>query len=264
MRDTPERYAVVSCHVERPLDDGVWAAFSAFQLRRPGGFAVAALLRPPAPEQDEDEGRWLERAREAARRGPLGQHTHWGGETQARPVAGDPAARVRREGEWLRAHGVAASAFCGGGWYLDAEVATVVCELGYVDATATAYRLPYLADGALHARLAQPAWLVLADGRRFLELPATHSLGMLVRALARPLPPVVHVHFHDWDLLDRRRAVALSAALRVLGRRRRPLDLDQAAELEAPVAPEIPFSQATRLESPSGGTEAPRARSADG
>jgi hypothetical protein len=249
MRDTTERYAVVSCHVERPLDDRVWAAFSAFQDRRPGGFSVAALLRPPAPEQGEDGQRWLSRAREAARRGPVGHHTHWGGETQARPVAGDPAARVRREGEWLRSHGVSAGTFCGGGWYLDAAVASVVAELGYVDATATAYRLPYLADGALHVRVAQPAWLVLADGRRLLELPATHSVGMLVRGLGRSLPAVVHVHFHDWDLLERRRALALAAALRILGRRRRPLGVDQAAELEAPIAAEIPFSQAAGIES---------------
>ena len=40
-----ERYAVVSCHVERPLDDAVWARFSALQDARPGGFPIAALMR---------------------------------------------------------------------------------------------------------------------------------------------------------------------------------------------------------------------------
>ena len=48
-----ERYAVVSCHVERPLDDRVWAAFAAFQARPPGGIRVAALIRPPDPEAGE-------------------------------------------------------------------------------------------------------------------------------------------------------------------------------------------------------------------
>ena len=71
---------------------------------------------------------------------------------------------------------------------------------------------------------------------------------MLVRALARPLPRVVHVHFHDWDLLDRRRALALSLALRLLRLRRRPVDLVRAAELAAPDAPEVLFGQAVRID----------------
>ena len=55
---------MVSCHVERPLDDGVWAAFAALQERRPGGLAIAALMRPPDTEAGEtDEERWLARAR---------------------------------------------------------------------------------------------------------------------------------------------------------------------------------------------------------
>jgi hypothetical protein len=253
MRDTPERYAVVSCHVERPLDDRVFEAFRAFRASRPGGFAVAALVRPPAPEQDEPDEPWLERARLLAQDGPLGHHTHWGGERQARPVDGAAAERVRREGDWLRERGVRASAFCGGGWYLDGGVAAALVDLGYVDTTATAYPLPYLAAGAPAVRVRQPAWLRLDDGRRLLELPATHSLGMLVRGLAGRLPDVVHVHFHDWDLLDRRRSLALAAALRLLRCRRRPLDLDSAAELESERAPETPFSLAAGLESASGG-----------
>jgi len=256
------RYAFVSCHVERPLDDAVWAAFARFQSRRPGGFAIAAMMRPP--DEGEDERLWLERAREAAAHAPLGHHTHWGGETQARPVGGDPAARVRREGEWIRTHGLEARCFCGGGWYLDADVAAAVADLGYVDATATAYRQSYLADDAPRVSVAEPVWLKLDDGRRLLELPATHSLGMLVRALARPLPRVVHVHFHDWDLLDRRRALALSLALRLLRLRRRPVDLAQAAEVAATEAGEVPFGQAAGVESAPGGQQAPLAGRADG
>ena len=36
-----ERYAVVSCHVERPLDDVVWERFSALQDARPGPLVVS-------------------------------------------------------------------------------------------------------------------------------------------------------------------------------------------------------------------------------
>jgi len=73
------------------------------------------------------------------------------------------------------------------------------------------------------------SWIVvgLPSGRRLLELPSTHSIGMLVRALPRRLDePLVHVYFHDTDLLDRRRALALRIALRVLSLRRTPSDLD--------------------------------------
>jgi hypothetical protein len=238
-----ERLAVVSCHVERPLDDRVWRLFSRLQERRPGGFAIAALMRPPDPVAGEDEARWLQRAHAAAARGPLGQHTHWGGPEQARPRDGDPAERVRREGRWLREAGLRASLFCGGGWYLDADVAEAVAELGYHDCTATAFRPDYLDAGAPRAAVSAPARLVLPSGRRLLELPATHSLGRAARsALARLTEPVVHVYFHDTDLLDRRRRVALVAALTVLARRRRATDLDRLAAQARESAPEVPFS----------------------
>src|SRR5438552_2519810 len=181
-----KRYAVVSCHVERPLDDGVWARFEALQAARPGGFRVAALMRPPDAGAGEDETLWLERARRAAELGPLGHHTHWGGPEQARPVSGAghvpgtedvPAGRVRREGTWLREAGLEPTLFCGGGWYSDEDVAEAVAELGYADCTATAFRPPYLADGAPRLRLDRPARLELPSGRLLLELPSTHSIG---------------------------------------------------------------------------------------
>src|ERR671937_3208811 len=127
-----KRYAVVSCHVERPLDDRVWAHFEALAAARPGGFRIAALMRPPDPEAGEDEARWIERARRAAELGPLGHHTHWGDPGQARPhpgarhvpgTEGGPAGRVRREGTWLREAGLEPTLFCGGGWDSDADVA---------------------------------------------------------------------------------------------------------------------------------------------
>ena len=110
------RYAVVSCHVERPLDDEVWGRFSALQRRRPGGFRIAALMRPPDREAGEDEVLWLGRAHAAAEHGPLGLHTHWTAPDHARPTGGDPAARVREQAAWLDARGLEISLFCGGGW----------------------------------------------------------------------------------------------------------------------------------------------------
>jgi hypothetical protein len=227
-----ERYAVVSCHVERPLDDGVWRAFSELQAARPSGFRIAALMRPPDQTVGEDRTVWLARAREAAGRGPFGHHTHWGGAAQARPRGGDPAEQVRREGKWLREAGLRATIFCGGGWYFDPAVAAAVAELEYADCTGTAFRPPYLRPGAPRLDAAAPCWLDVGGGTRLLELPTTHSLGLLIRALVRPRGvrrPYLHVYFHDGDLLDRRRAAALRVALAVLARRYLPLDLAGAA-----------------------------------
>jgi|SRR5581483_1935224 len=217
--------AAVSCHVERPLDDRTWAAFSRLQEARPGGFEIAALLRPPDPAAAEDEATWLERAREAAGRGPFGHHTHWGGVDRARPVGGEPAERVRAEAAWFRGHGLEPRLFCGGGWYIDEGVGRVLAEHGYADCTATAFRPGYLAAGAARLSAARPVRLRL-DGVALLELPATHSLGMAARAALGSLPPYLHVYFHDTDLRVPARRWALRAALTVLGRRCRPVRLD--------------------------------------
>jgi hypothetical protein len=192
--------AIVSCHLEQPLHAGSWRRFDALQRRRPGGFDVIALMRPPDPEHGEDETAWLERAQSAAARAPFGLHTHWTSPTHARPTGGDPAARVRAEAAWMREHGLAPRFFCGGGWYTDDGVRAAVSELGLVDCT---------------ARSGVPAPGVL---------PTTHSLGELARAVLGPLPAYVHAYFHDYDLLDPVRRAALSAALSVLGRRRPPVD----------------------------------------
>jgi hypothetical protein len=217
------KLATVSCHVERPLDDRCWNAFSELQASRPGGFAIAALMRPP--DADESETLWLARARIAAARAPLGHHTHWGGAQQARPTGGDPAERVRREAAWLREHGLEPKLFCGGGWYIDEGVAAALAELGYADCTATSFRPPYLEADAPRLELAEPGWVQLGQAR-LLELPATHTIGMAARAAFGRLPGYVHVYFHDTDLLDARRHRALMLALRLIGRRRRPTSLD--------------------------------------
>ena len=229
----------MSCHVERPLDDRIWARFAALQRTRPGGFRVAALMRPPDEAAGESWEPWLERAREAARHGPLGHHTHWTSPSHARPTGGEPAARVRAEAERLRAEGLDARLFCGGGWYMDADVAEAVAELGYADLTGTAFRPGYLPPGAARLAVSRPARLTLPSGATLPELPATHSLGMLARGVAGRLGPYVHAYFHDTDLLDARRRLALTAALTVLGRRR------QAGAFDAAEAPELSFAAAS-------------------
>ncbi|MBX5474683.1 MAG: hypothetical protein IRZ20_06670 [Thermoleophilia bacterium] len=197
--------AVVSCHLERPLDDEAWRRFDALQRRRPGGFDVIALIRPPDREHGEAEEPWLERARLAAARAPLGLHTHWTSPTHARPTlagsVGGPAARVRAEAAWMRERGLEPRFFCGGGWYTDERVREAVAELGLVDCT--------------------PRGGAPAPG----ILPTTHSLGQLARAVLGPLPPYVHAYFHDYDLLDPLRRRALAVALALLGARRRQADL---------------------------------------
>lgn len=186
---------VVSCHLERPLDDEAWRRFDRLRNRH----RVLALIRPPDPAFGEDEEPWLGRARTLDL---LGLHTHWTSPTHARPTGLEPpAARVRRETEWMRERGLEPRWFCGGGWYTDDEVRATVAELGLVDCT--------------------PRGGVPGPG----VLPTTHSLGQLARALARPLPPYVHAYFHDYDLLDSRRRLALLASLAVL-RRKRPFLLD--------------------------------------
>ena len=217
-------YAVVSCHVERPLDDRVWGRYRELIRRRPAGFPIASLMRPPA--EGENGGAFAERAREAAASGPLGHHIHWTSPTHARPTSPDPAGAVRREGAWLREQGLEPRFFCGGGWYTDREVIAAVADLGYADCTATAWRPHYLPPGAARAALAQPAWVRLGDGRRVLELPTTHSLGAAARSLLGSLPPVVHLHFHDYELLDGKRRAGLAATLALLARRRLPAGLD--------------------------------------
>jgi len=239
-----ERYAVVSCHAERPLDDRVWSAFERLLRRRPGGFVVTPMLRPPDAAAGEDEARWLERARIAAALAPLGHHTHWGGPTQARPAGnGDPAAIVRREAGWLRERGLEPRFFCGGGWYMDEAVAEELASFGYVDCTATTFRQEYLDEGSPRLQLPGPSRLRLPSGASLLELPATHSLGMVARSLHR-LPTLVHLHFHDWELVHRKRALALEGLLRLLSLRHRPLRIDQLAE-QALTAPELAWEAAT-------------------
>jgi hypothetical protein len=196
-----QRYAVVSCHVERPFDDRAWSLFSRLQSR----FPVAALIR--APHEGEDRPLWVARAHEAAGRGPLGHHTHWTSPSHARPTGGDPAARVREEAAWIREQGLDPTLFCGGGWYTDDDVRAAVAELGYADCT---------------PRGGGPR----REGD-LLVIPTTHAVGALAKAVLWRLDGFVHAYFHDYDLLDRRRRDALVAALYLLRLRRGLTDLER-------------------------------------
>jgi hypothetical protein len=188
------RQSVVSCHLESPLDDEAWRRFDAVRRR----FDVIALIRPPDLAHGEDPARWLERARTLDL---LGLHTHWTSPSHARPTGGDPAARVHSDYAWVREQGLEPRWFCGGGWYSDDAVRGAVAELGMVDCTPR--------DG------------LPGDG----VLPTTHSLGRLARAVLTPgLPGYVHAYFHDYDLLDATRRVALALSLHMLGMRTRALD----------------------------------------
>jgi hypothetical protein len=246
---TRKRYAVVSCHVERPLEDEVWSRFSELQERRPGGFAIAALLRPADAAAGEDEDAWLERAQVAAALGPLGHHTHWTAPDHARPTGGPTGERVLAEGRRMRELGLEPTLFCGGGWYTDAEVAEACVELGYVDCTARATRPAYLGPKEAWASLGAPACVRLPSGSLLAAVPTTHSLGDLARALLRwrPLPSVVHVYFHDTDLADRRRRTMLRALLRRLARVAEPTDLGTLTAALATNSPEIAWDDVARL-----------------
>ena len=212
MPDSLPSAALVSCHLERPLDDAAWTRFVAFARRRPGGFPILSLMRPP--HEGEDREIWLERAREAAALGPFGHHTHWTSPTHARPTGGDPAVRVREEAAWLRGEGLAPRFFCGGGWYTDDAVREAVAEIGYTDCT---------------EREGGPRELPLPTGGTLSELPTTHSIGRLSRAVLAPkLPSYVHAYFHDYDLLDARRRLAVTVALALLSRRAKPFDVSEA------------------------------------
>ena len=144
--------------------------------------------------------------------------------TRGRPAATRPSACCD-EGRWLREQGLEPRFFCGGGWYMDAPRARARSPSS---GTPTAPRprggrVP--PAGAAARALDQPAWVRLDDGRRVLELPTTHSLGAAARERSpRALPPVVHVHFHDYELLDREApARARGRRSRLLARRRRPV-----------------------------------------
>jgi hypothetical protein len=255
VRGSTDRYpcraptAFVSCHVESPLDDAVWDRFVELFEAGPGGFEIVALMRPPAGKELGRQDAWVARARHVAREGLLGHHTHFGGGGTARPPDSSLAVdRVRREHRWLTDHGLRPRFFCGGGWFMNAAVAALIAEAGYVDCTGLSFRPAYLNPGMPHLAAMEPCVLILTDRQRLVELPVTHSIGMVGRSVlpARARRDWVHLYFHDWDLMSRHRALALRAALIGLGRRYRPFESRALPAASAEHWVELPASSALR------------------
>ena len=88
----------------------------------------------------------------------------------------------------------------------------------------------------------------LPSGRTLAAIPTTHSLGDLARGLLRrDLPELVHVYFHDTDLLDMRRRALLRVVLPVLSRRAQVTDLDALAARSLSSAPRVPWDDVARI-----------------
>jgi hypothetical protein len=69
-------------------------------------------------------------------------------------------------------------------------------------------------------------------------------MGLRASLDPAPMPDVVHVYFHDTDLLDAKRRLALALTLRALGRRRQPIRLDELAHEAGRTAAEQKFKKA--------------------
>ena len=233
------RYAVVSCHVERPLDDEAWRRFPPLQERRPGGFAIAALMRPPAEGEDE---RLLARAgaRGGTAHGPFGHHTHWTAPDHARPTGGDPAARVLEQGALAA---------------LGRPRGPLLLRRRLVHGrerrrSGRRARLRRLHGDRVPARLSRARTLRTssctsrrgwgcrrpAPARAADDALARHARARSARSLSAG---IVHVYFHDTDLLDVRRRAALRVGLAFLGLKRTALDL---GELQRGLRPEKTMS----------------------
>ena len=114
-------YAVVSCHVERPLDDAVWERYREPHraAARAGSRSRRCCGRRPTARTRSCSSSARARRRRSGRSGTT--RTGRRRRTRARPAAIRPSA-CSREGRWLREQGLEPRFFCGGGWYMDAGV----------------------------------------------------------------------------------------------------------------------------------------------
>ena len=214
---TPERYAVVSCHVERLLDDRVWARFAELQERRPGGLRSPRCFgRPTRGRRGRGRAPGSSGLARPPTRGPLGHHTHW---TAPDPCAADAAATRRARAGGRRA-GCGSTAlrptlFCGGGWYTDRAVARGLCRarLRGLHAACVTARLSPRRRRSARARRACAARARRAELARAADhaLRRRRARGASRRRACRR---VVHVYFHDTDLVDgaRRGVISLRCA----------------------------------------------------
>ena len=147
-------------------------------------------MRPADPAFGEDEALWLERAREAARSGPLGHHTHWTAPDHARPTGGGTGERVLAEGARTARARSRADALLrrrlvhgrrGRGGVRRARVRRLHAARARDRRTSR--------EGERWASLDAPAVVELPSGRTLRAIPTTHSLGDLARgARAARLP----------------------------------------------------------------------------
>ena len=189
-------YAVVSCHVERPLDDAVWDRYREL-VRQPAGRASRSprCMRAAGRRRGRASASSSGRARRP-RSGRSGTtRTGRRRRTRVRPAAIRPSRCCARAAGCASA-GLEPRVLLRRRLVHGRGVLGAVAELGYVDCTATAARPSFLPPGSPRAALDAPAWIRLDDGRRVLELPSTHSLGAAARGAravaaagrARPLP----------------------------------------------------------------------------
>ncbi len=266
MGDTaPERYAVVSCHVERLLDDEVWARYRQLVERRPGGFAIASLVRPPDRPSGESEETWLERARFLAALGPFGQHTHWTAPGHARPTGdGATGERVLREGEWLREAGLGADGVLrrrlvrrrgGRRGVRGARLRRLHAHVVPCRRTSTS-RLP--ARSSTHRR---GSCSPRASGFTRSPRPGRPGCSLAVccaatgsRSTSSTSPSTTPTSSTP------RRRKALLVALRLLARRRRAVDLDELVRRIGPFLPERPWAEVARgaVDAPGGTRTGPQ------
>ena len=169
---------------------------------RPGGFAIAALMRPPDPAHGEDEA--IVARAGAARRppaGPLGHHTHWTAPDHARPTRQAILARAcaseGRVAARARARSRRSSAAAAGTRTPRSQRRAPSSATS--TAPPTAYRPPYLAPGGAAARArrarARRAPLGRAAARAPVDAlarrcsPAGAAAGGLARAVVHVLLP---------------------------------------------------------------------------
>ena len=244
-----ERYAVVSCHVERPLDDAVWALFSALQRRRPGGFRDRGSH---SSGRRRVRGGRVRLAR-AGRARPLQTGRSDTTRTGRRPTTLGPRAVRPVSASSPRARGSVSSGSRRG---CSAEAAGMptsrsrrrVRSSGTSTARHAPARPPYLPPGERWASLtALRSSSCRRDGRWARFRRRTRSATSLAPSRRRVLPDLVHVYFHDTDLLDRRRRALLGLLLRLLARRARVSDLDALAARTLPAAPHVVWDDVARL-----------------
>ena len=159
------------CHVERPLDDAVWARFRALLRRRPAGSGSPRSSARPTPSR---RGRGSAGSSGRARRSTLAvraPHALDVADARAADRAAIPAARVRRELDWLRAQGLDAALLLRRRLVHGRDVRRRSPRPGSPTAPRRRSR----------CRTAAAAWSTAPQPGL---LPATHTLGMLARAVA--------------------------------------------------------------------------------